>query len=345
MECISILLPNLLFGTYPDQNIFNDLIKLDIDVIVDLTTVREIKKQDRYQTLNSKVVVETNTNTNSITEEIKNLNYIKYSIADTKIPTNIQTFNNFISNLLTKLKQNKKLYVHCRGGAGRSGLVCVILLKLYLKIELKEAYNKVKTAFYQRKNLSAKMLKLGAPQTKLQYRFVNDYFSDKIKFYSKNEPYFEFSNFYPIKLTIDDKEYASSEHYYQASKYMHVNKTKYNDLVELIRTQSTAGKAYYLAKMTKRTQYKWQIQLNQLIEKYSDCKIDPDWENKKMKVMKKVLLIKFSNSKLKELLLSTNNKEIIENSPRDYFWGCGRDNSGRNELGKMLMQIREKLKE
>ena len=36
-------------------------------------------------------------------------------------------------------------------------------------------------------------------------------------------------------------------------------------------------------------------------------------------------------------------EEIIENTDIDYYWGCGKDGSGKNMLGIILMEIREKL--
>ena len=46
---------------------------------------------------------------------------------------------------------------------------------------------------------------------------------------------------------------------------------------------------------------------------------------------------------LKTLLLSTGTEEIIENAPGDYYWGCGKDGSGKNRLGHILMRVREEL--
>ena len=37
-------------------------------------------------------------------------------------------------------------------------------------------------------------------------------------------------------------------------------------------------------------------------------------------------------------------KELIESSPYDYYWGCGGDGSGKNRLGKILMEVRTFLK-
>jgi predicted NAD-dependent protein-ADP-ribosyltransferase YbiA (DUF1768 family) len=59
---------------------------------------------------------------------------------------------------------------------------------------------------------------------------------------------------------------------------------------------------------------------------------------------------KFKNPNLSEMLLSTDNLEIIEgNNWHDVWWGqcyCLKCNgSGENHLGKILMKIRKELKQ
>jgi predicted NAD-dependent protein-ADP-ribosyltransferase YbiA (DUF1768 family) len=43
------------------------------------------------------------------------------------------------------------------------------------------------------------------------------------------------------------------------------------------------------------------------------------------------------------LLLSTGNATLIEDSPMDFYWGCGSDGTGKNMLGKILMEYRDIL--
>lgn len=68
----------------------------------------------------------------------------------------------------------------------------------------------------------------------------------------------------------------------------------------------------------------------------------------------KANLAKFSDPKLKQILLDTGDKEIVEASPTDTIWGIGlaEDNPARfdksqwrgtNWLGQILMQVREEL--
>jgi len=43
-------------------------------------------------------------------------------------------------------------------------------------------------------------------------------------------------------------------------------------------------------------------------------------------------------------LLSTGTEDLVENAPSDYYWGCGKSGSGKNMLGIILMQVRERLR-
>jgi predicted NAD-dependent protein-ADP-ribosyltransferase YbiA (DUF1768 family) len=44
-------------------------------------------------------------------------------------------------------------------------------------------------------------------------------------------------------------------------------------------------------------------------------------------------------------LLATGDNRILEASQYDYRWGCGRDGRGNNAYGKILMAVRDKLRE
>lgn len=77
------------------------------------------------------------------------------------------------------------------------------------------------------------------------------------------------------------------------------------------------------------------------------------WDIHKENFMYNACYAKFSqNDKLKDFLLSTGNREIVEASPVDNIWGIGfsSDNAmenvdkwGQNLLGKVLMKVREDL--
>ena len=82
---------------------------------------------------------------------------------------------------------------------------------------------------------------------------------------------------------------------------------------------------------------------------------DEIWKEKRFDVVVKGNIAKFSqNEKLLDFLLSTDNKILVEASPKDTVWGIGLDESspeaiqprkwiGENLLGFALMEVRDIL--
>lgn len=66
-----------------------------------------------------------------------------------------------------------------------------------------------------------------------------------------------------------------------------------------------------------------------------------DWENVKVPIMRDILREKFANNTLKQMLLNTKDAYLIEHTHRDKFWADANNGSGRNQLGHLLMQVRE----
>lgn len=73
--------------------------------------------------------------------------------------------------------------------------------------------------------------------------------------------------------------------------------------------------------------------------------IRKDWESVKDDIMRTAVRLKFSqNEDMKQLLLSTGDAVLVEHTKNDRYWGDGGDGRGRNMLGKILMEIREELR-
>ena len=141
-----------------------------------------------------------------------------------------------------------------------------------------------------------------------------------IYFYKTNEKYGCFSNFAHYGFELDEKWWMTSEHYFKAQK---IYGTEY---VEIIRLLDNPMKA---AKMGRNR----------------NLPLREDWEEVKDNVMRKAVYAKFSqNIELKNILLDTDSEYIVENTSNDYYWGCGINGSGKNMLGIILMEIRDKLK-
>ncbi len=162
-----------------------------------------------------------------------------------------------------------------------------------------------------------------------------------IKFYNIKEKWGEFSNFYPSPIIINGITGATFEHYYQAAKFIGVS-LEYS---KLILKQNTPNKAKILASQKISGGYKWRTDLNVFIKLYLDqgIRIRNDWENVKDNIMRKIVYIKFSNQKLKNVLLSTGGYAISEHTTRDFYWGDGGNGNGKNMLGKILVETRSLL--
>jgi ribA/ribD-fused uncharacterized protein len=81
----------------------------------------------------------------------------------------------------------------------------------------------------------------------------------------------------------------------------------------------------------------------QVERKYKE-KRRSDWQEVKVDIMTELIRAKVSqNQDVKECLLKTGSKKIIENSPWDKFWGVGEDKSGLNKMGEILMKVREEI--
>jgi hypothetical protein len=62
--------------------------------------------------------------------------------------------------------------------------------------------------------------------------------------------------------------------------------------------------------------------------------------------MYEAVTVKFlSHADIQEILLDTGDERLVENSPVDYFWGCGKEGTGKNHLGRILMKVRAEIRQ
>lgn len=72
----------------------------------------------------------------------------------------------------------------------------------------------------------------------------------------------------------------------------------------------------------------------------------PDWKETRVAYMTRGVYTRCrTHETISNALLETGDIQLVENSQYDYFWGCGRDRRGDNMYGKVLMQVRDKLKQ
>ncbi len=142
-----------------------------------------------------------------------------------------------------------------------------------------------------------------------------------ILFYSKTGPYSCLSNFSRHGFELDGKYWLTVEHYFQAQKFAG---TAHELLIQRAPTPRDAKD----------------------LGRSRNVPLRPDWEKVKDAVMRRAVLKKFqTHADIREVLLGTGIEELVENSPSDYYWGCGADGSGRNMLGQVLMEVRNTLRD
>jgi len=157
-------------------------------------------------------------------------------------------------------------------------------------------------------------------KTKYQNRDSQLEASGKIVGFYERE-FYCFSNFSSFSVKWKGRLWQTSEHAYQAS---HFFKTA-PKLVEKIFKARSAHEAYKIAKMNVGRAPK-------------------DWGKKKLKIMESIVRAKLKqNPYIMHKLLQTGKRKIVEDSPKDNFWGGGLDRNGRNELGKIWMKLRDEL--
>ncbi len=144
-----------------------------------------------------------------------------------------------------------------------------------------------------------------------------------IYFYKVSDPYGCFSNFSLHPIEIEGIPWQTVEHYYQAQKFVG---SENESLIQVIRNVSTPMEAAQIGR--DRT-----------------LKLRSDWEDVKQQVMWQGVLTKFlRHTDIQAILLDTGEALLVEDSPTDYYWGCGQDKTGQNQLGKILMNVRQEIR-
>ena len=144
-----------------------------------------------------------------------------------------------------------------------------------------------------------------------QHREVIDHFTG---------PYAFLSNFQPCRVTFYGMIFPSVEAAFQAAKC-----ANHQDRVQFLTMTPQQAK--------RRGR---QIQMRS------------DWDSRKLTIMHNLLVHKFNeNPELIPKLIATGNAVLVEgNTWHDVFWGVDqRTGQGENHLGRILMQVRNELKE
>lgn len=288
-----------LFGSFPTQQAVNELESRGVKFFINLTNDNE-KKITPYKTTQ---------------------NYISFPIPDRRIPQNWKKFSVFIikvSNIIRNLELGKELlYIHCKGGHGRSGVVVACLLCYIFNMKPYEALEHTTRSHSNRSVMREKWRKIGSPQTVQQKDFVHKFFNNLYFYRAYIVGYTAgFSNFTPHTVTIDGYVFPTAEAAIQAMK----NPTDKN----YVESQIAARSAIISRNLGRKT------------------KLRDDWEVVRKDLMKKIIKLKFDqHESIKKNLLNTGFRPIIQNTRIDSYWGIGNNGLGSNIFGEILSEIRQ----
>lgn len=278
-----------LFGSYPNQEAVKELEENGVIYFIDLTCQGE-KKIVKYKT---------------------DKEYINYPIIDHKVPNNWLSYSQFIlkiCDILKNITDDNKIYVHCKGGHGRAGIVVSSILCQFYKIPSSKALSYTSKCHKKRIEMRDKWRIIGSPQTKHQKNFVVKFFTPL--YFNKeasNEYNKGLSTFSDYKVNIDGiGEFPTAESAIQALK------DPYN--TEYVTKQKKSESPIISKNLGK------------------NCNIRKDWDKFRTSIIYHILELKFNqNKQIKYNLLQTGLRPIIENKIYD------------NLLGKLLTKLRNKF--
>lgn len=140
----------------------------------------------------------------------------------------------------------------------------------------------------------------------------------QVFFYEQD--FYVLSNFSAFTLLWGGIRYDTSEAAYHIEKF-----PDRPDIRNAIRNAPSAHEAFKVAERNKAHRRQ-------------------DWDAVKVDVMRAILRTKVDQHEyVRRKLLATGDRELIEDSWRDDFWGWGPNRNGQNMLGKLWMEVRAEV--
>ncbi len=142
---------------------------------------------------------------------------------------------------------------------------------------------------------------------------------DRVRFYEHD--FYVLSNFSAFRLEWKGLTFDTSEVAYHWEKFQGDA-----DIQHLIITAPSSHEAFKCAGEWKDRRRK-------------------DWDDVKIGIMRDILRAKVHQHEyVRRKLLATGDRELVEDSWRDDFWGWGPNRDGKNMLGKLWMEVRVELR-
>jgi ribA/ribD-fused uncharacterized protein len=142
---------------------------------------------------------------------------------------------------------------------------------------------------------------------------------ERVCFYEQD--FYVLSNFSAFTLHWHGARFDTAEVAYHWEKFpgTHNELDKYQEsqIARRIRVADSAHEAFKIAEVNRSLRRS-------------------DWDGIKVDIMRQILRAKVDQHEyVRRKLLATGNRELVENSWRDSFWGWGPNEDGQNMLGKL----------
>ena len=149
---------------------------------------------------------------------------------------------------------------------------------------------------------------------------------ERVRFYEHD--FYVLSNFSAFRLQWKGVNFDTSEHAYHWEKFSGVDDDAAFAALDTQGAIMYAPSAHEAFKIAERRRHLRRI----------------NWDSMKVDVMRNILRAKAAQHEyVRRKLLATGDRDLVEDSWRDDFWGWGPNRDGQNMLGKLWMEIRTEL--
>lgn len=146
----------------------------------------------------------------------------------------------------------------------------------------------------------------------------------QVFFYEQD--FYVLSNFSSFEVVWSGFTFKTSEHLYHWLRFTLSDKPGAQFVAGKVKNAKSAHDAFKLAQEQKSLQA-------------------DNWNEVKVHFMREILRQKAAQHEyVARKLLATGDRELVEDSWRDDFWGWGPNRDGQNALGKVWMDIRAELR-
>lgn len=157
------------------------------------------------------------------------------------------------------------------------------------------------------------------PATESKYHKLDD--AERVCFYEQE--FYVLSNFSAFEVRLMGWTFKTSEHAHHWMKFPDAR------ALDIRRDLLNATSAHDTFKIAERNKDRRR----------------PDWDLVKVDTMRRILRAKADQHEyVRRKLLETGDRELVEDSWRDDFWGWGPNHDGQNMLGRLWMEIRAELR-